>query len=657
MQDSIQEGAMMPIKEAANTAGIVVQYMSRLCREGVVVGEKIDGACYVNRASLQSYLREREKAKLLRSAQLADERRRELSLAQKALPQAHERRNERVSLLSRVPKAPSFLFGALASLFVLSSVYTFAFSSYTEPVRHLLTSLGSSVVSNNSPVSDTSADRTHTTPNEHNAVEHPVTAPRTLVAGVFESIGAFFSDFSMSRFFAALFGNDEKVDDSERVAVELPKENVETDDVFRETTEESENNPQTQEVTTPIARPVFLSDSATATPYTRTLRIGADVRMQNTLEVVDDVRIRGSLSVSGSGTYSGIVTTPRIVAGTAQVNGNTIIGGSATVSGPLVAGGSLSVSGPSTLNSTLMVTGSATTTGSLYALGGINTGNTDVNAGTGSVYAANLLNSIVAGRNITIDTTDPNNPVISARSSGGGGGGNTTTTIIQGGTGNVTSGTIGQITYYSADGTTVMGTSSISIGSDGVVTIAGTASTTDLYVSGGFFQNTLLDCDTEPLDVVLYDATTGSFTCGIDDTGASVGVVDIYEGGTATLNNAVSIAFDAQHFNVIASGTQAIVSIDFANSGVTRASSSETITGVWSFANTVTAPTYAATSTTATSTFFMASTSRLALGSDYLTDLTGTGLILSGSSLTVDSSVYLSLADFYATSTLASTPG
>jgi len=55
---------------------------------------------------------------------------------------------------------------------------------------------------------------------------------------------------------------------------------------------------------------------------------------------------------------------------------------------------------------------------------------------------------------------------------------------------------------------------------------------------------------------------------------------------------------------------------------------------------------FAAASTSATSTLPWLTTTRLALGTDFVTDLTGTGLVLSGSTLAVDANEGCDIADF-----------
>ncbi len=61
--------------------------------------------------------------------------------------------------------------------------------------------------------------------------------------------------------------------------------------------------------------------------------------------------------------------------------------------------------------------------------------------------------------------------------------------------------------------------------------------------------------------------------------------------------------------------------------------------------------TFATLSVSATATLPLISVSGFLLGSDYLTDLTGTGLVKSGNSLAVDSTLFFALADWYGTTT------
>src|SRR3989344_1028334 len=92
------------------------------------------------------------------------------------------------------------------------------------------------------------------------------------------------------------------------------------------------------------------------------------------------------------------------------IRDNTDIGGSAAISGALRIGGSSAVNGL------------------LQAQGGINTNNADINAGTGKLFASNVVNSITAGTNVRITGT-LQNPIISSISFGGGGGGSSSSGV------------------------------------------------------------------------------------------------------------------------------------------------------------------------------------------------------------------------------------
>ena len=79
----------------------------------------------------------------------------------------------------------------------------------------------------------------------------------------------------------------------------------------------------------------------------------------------------------------------------------------------------LDVAGKSLLSS-VEISNTATVGGSLSAFGGIVTDGADIDLGEGNVFASNVVNELVAGKNITITGT-PNAPIISAKVSGGGG--------------------------------------------------------------------------------------------------------------------------------------------------------------------------------------------------------------------------------------------
>ena len=123
-------------------------------------------------------------------------------------------------------------------------------------------------------------------------------------------------------------------------------------------------------------------------------------------------RINNTQSTLGT-TLLGINTSTTIngalrVLGSSVLSASLGVGGSATISGALrvlgssVLSDSLGVGGSATINGALRVLGSSVLNGRLQTLGGIDTNNTDINAGSGRVFASNIVNSITAGENVVI---------------------------------------------------------------------------------------------------------------------------------------------------------------------------------------------------------------------------------------------------------------
>ncbi|MDP3954311.1 MAG: hypothetical protein Q8Q06_02750, partial [bacterium] len=122
----------------------------------------------------------------------------------------------------------------------------------------------------------------------------------------------------------------------------------------------------------------------------------------------------------------------------------------------------------------------------------------------------------------------------------------------------------------------------ISITSDsGLVNIGvgGQASTSALFGAG------LSDCDAAS-DKLLWDGSTGTFSCGTESGGGGGGsALEIKEGLTTVLNPVATISFASNSFNVLASGSsEVIVSLDWTNGPASR-TADQTITGFWAFSN------------------------------------------------------------------------
>lgn len=147
--------------------------------------------------------------------------------------------------------------------------------------------------------------------------------------------------------------------------------------------------------------------------YAGTLIFNVPLQVSNELTVsgvtrLTDLAVSGEfsindLSVPGTGTFGAIV------------GGGTQLG-SLTVSGNTQLN-TLSVTGPvSFANLTagnLAVTNALTAEGNISAQGGITTGGADIDLEGGNIFAANVVNEIIAGDDIVITGT-PNAPIISA---------------------------------------------------------------------------------------------------------------------------------------------------------------------------------------------------------------------------------------------------
>ncbi|MFH1769231.1 MAG: hypothetical protein ABH833_01015, partial [Parcubacteria group bacterium] len=113
------------------------------------------------------------------------------------------------------------------------------------------------------------------------------------------------------------------------------------------------------------------------------------------------------------------------------------------------------------------------------------------------------------------------------------------------------------------------------------LSVAGTAS-----VSGGFYGSGLVDCDTGITSKLLYDASTGKFSCGTDtDTGSDYGGIDVMEGAVATVTGTSSLSFESGHFTVTDNAGIAEVRLDWGAGGPASLSEDETVAGDWIFSN------------------------------------------------------------------------
>ncbi|NDB60231.1 hypothetical protein EB001_17530, partial [bacterium] len=114
--------------------------------------------------------------------------------------------------------------------------------------------------------------------------------------------------------------------------------------------------------------------------------------------------------------------------------------------------------------------------------------------------------------------------------------------------------------------------------------VNGFSTTTSLRVSLGLFQDGLGDCSDEASNI-LYNSTTGKFSCGTDAGASGSGVSTIEENNSSVVTSALSIDFLGSDFIVTTDGSEGDIAIDYTNSGITRKSQNEIINGFWRFNN------------------------------------------------------------------------
>ncbi|MEK7641247.1 MAG: hypothetical protein AAB389_04615, partial [Patescibacteria group bacterium] len=87
----------------------------------------------------------------------------------------------------------------------------------------------------------------------------------------------------------------------------------------------------------------------------------------------------------------------------------------------------------------------------------------------------------------------------------------------------------------------------------------------------------LASCDTIDTDAA------GVLKCGSDSTGAGGGITLIQENDSDTVTAATVIDFLGSDFTVTPTGSEGDIAIDYTNSGITRRSQNEIVTGAWQF--------------------------------------------------------------------------
>jgi len=235
-----------------------------------------------------------------------------------------------------------------------------------------------------------------------------------------------------------------------------------------------------------------------ATVLNSTLTVSASTILNSTLNVIGNVNFASALNVGGPSSLSGLGVSGNLdITGGVGISGKTIFrdsviiqsGGLGVTGGIIISQGGLGVTGATILRSTLSVLGTASfatinqgtwngsTIGLSYGGTGLGvTGTANQMLGMSNDSTSLEYKTLIAGSNVTI-LNSTNSITISATSGGGGG------------SGVVNTGLATQVAYYAVGGTSVSGTSNLTIGSSGVGISFNTQSTSStsgsLVVAGG----------------------------------------------------------------------------------------------------------------------------------------------------------------------------
>jgi len=532
-------------KEASDRLGLVPDYITRLCREKNIKGMQVGKRWFIESADVERYRIEHGEKKEIWKKNLSLERK---NLYKKKTQKKEVKDTEKekkkflpslyVTEKSLLKKSASFAFFFLLTLFSVSTLWGMSLNNnafFKEGSFFYKADIGSEEKKEDGKSFFVDLDK------------------NTQSANVFDIFNSLFRG-AAERIYTLISGQKKE---------DILLTNSEEEE--NEEMQNNQNNTEQKEEVIAIRKPpqLPLSENENEDEEEKTLIIDAnvvqkkDVSVEGTLRtenisLLNNLSVGNNLSVSGVGVFANSLQSES--ASFSQMETNTAIVNDA-----------LTVNGPLTANQTLT------------ANGGIQTNGANIDAGSGEIYASNLLSSISAGRNVRIDFSDPRNPEISVR--------DMSSSVSIPNVGEVLNGNAGEIAFYSSAGRKVSGSNILSIANDGII-IDGKATTTEMHILGGFFQDTFPSCATAS-DKLLYNETTGKFFCGID-AGATEGVVDLYQDGVLAATGITVQDFKASDFNVtFESGFHgaagADISIDYATSGITRKGQNENITGEWSF--------------------------------------------------------------------------
>jgi hypothetical protein len=343
---------MISSKELARRVGYTNDYISRLCRFGKIEGEKIGNTWYVDELSLKKFIDSQENQNKDWNGELSKRRKVEYQGEQSS--QSKDTR----SSFSRFGKIATML----GALIVIASVST-AFGMASGTMHSLLI-----------------------------PAQVAVTTSTQSAASVLSGVSDLFLDASVSA-----------VDGVKTAFTSF----AQTITLLRNTdTSPASTSPSL--VGTDSKSLTVKSTTNSILPFVNKINNTQIAPSTALLGINTSATINGALRVSGSSVLSNNVS----IGGSATINGALRVSGSSVLSGRLQALGGIDTNNAD-INGALRVSGSSVLSGRLQALGGIDTNNADINAGSGRVFASNIINAITAGENVSITGT-PQNPIISS---------------------------------------------------------------------------------------------------------------------------------------------------------------------------------------------------------------------------------------------------